>query len=211
HEGELWLATRDARSLPMWASLSPVVDAESKVRRYVLALTDLSEHKSQAARIERLAFYDSLTGLPNRALFFDRLKQALAAHERDGQGRTLMMIDLDRFKEVNDSLGHEAGDALLAQLAQRLESVLRHSETLARYGGDEFLVLVEGDASQCGAQVAERLLRVLREPIRAAGQELSVDASIGIAGCPQDGKALDELFKAADIAMYRAKQSGGGF
>ncbi|WP_395141293.1 EAL domain-containing protein [Schlegelella aquatica] len=211
HEGELWLATRDARSLPMWASLSPVVDAESKVRRYVLALTDLSEHKSQAARIERLAFYDSLTGLPNRALFFDRLKQALAAHERDGQGRTLMMIDLDRFKEVNDSLGHEAGDALLAQLAQRLESVLRHSETLARYGGDEFLVLVEGDASRCGAQVAERLLRVLREPIRVAGQELSVDASIGIAGCPQDGKALDELFKAADIAMYRAKQSGGGF
>lgn len=212
HEGELLLATRDARHLlPMWASLSPVVDADARVRRHVLALTDMSEHKAQAARIERLAFYDSLTGLPNRALFFDRLKQALAARQRDGQGLTLMMIDLDRFKEVNDSLGHEAGDALLAQLAQRLESVLRHSETLARYGGDEFLVLVEADASRCGAQVAERLLRVLREPILVAGQELSVDASIGIAGCPQDGTELDELFKAADIAMYRAKQAGGGF
>ncbi|MEO6172782.1 MAG: EAL domain-containing protein, partial [Arenimonas sp.] len=172
---------------------------------------DVSEQKIQAARIEQLAFYDSLTGLPNRALFLDRLEHTLLAAKRHGSHGAILFLDLDRFKEINDSAGHAVGDLALAEVSRRFQGAARKEETLARLGGDEFVLIAENADVEAAVLIATRLQRVLVEPLELLGHLYSVGASIGIAFYPADGDSSEDLIKRTDIAMYRAKASGGGY
>ncbi|MEW5903737.1 MAG: diguanylate cyclase [Pseudomonadota bacterium] len=170
---------------------------------------DITERKAAQARIEHMAMHDLLTGLPNRALLNDRLHQALIASQRDQSRGALMFIDLDRFKQVNDELGHDIGDQLLLQVATRMEACVRASDTVARIGGDEFIVLLRPMLDEADAlRVAEKLRESLHAPFHVAGRVLSVSGSIGVALYPTHGDDAVELSKKADIAMYRAKESG---
>ncbi len=166
------------------------------------------EHQAAEARIQRLAHFDALTGLPNRVLLDDRGRVALAAAQRHGRPLALMFLDLDHFKSVNDSLGHRVGDAVLVQLAARLQSAVRDEDTVCRLGGDEFVVLLPETDAAGAVRVAEKLLALTQHPILVEGHELTVTPSIGIALHPQDGADLDALSRAADAAMYRTKEDG---
>lgn len=195
-----------------WVEERATVEFDSKGRpvKAVGTAQDITEQKEAEARIEKLAFYDMLTGLPNRALFVDRLKHELAVAERRGQRLSLLFVDLDRFKEVNDTMGHYTGDRVLMETARRLRGAVRDEETLARISGDEFVVIV-ADSADASARVAERIGDALALPAKIDGQHVTLSASIGIAVFPEDGRTADDLLKHADIAMYRAKGSGGGY
>lgn len=177
----------------------------------VCSFRDISERMRQASRIEHLAYYDALTGLPNRTLFQEHLSRALAAAAGGARRLALVFLDLDRFKEINDSLGHAVGDQALVELARRLQAVTREGEMLARQGGDEFVLIVENAEQGTAELIAARMLNVLVEPIVVAENVMSVRGSIGIALYPDDGATPDELIRHTDIAMYRAKADGGGF
>jgi diguanylate cyclase (GGDEF)-like protein/PAS domain S-box-containing protein len=178
-------------------------------RHWQGVILDISERKRLEAQLARQAFLDRLTGLPNRALFMDRLEHALARSARRRGAVAVLYVDLDRFKSVNDSLGHDAGDALLLAAGQRLRGCLRPEDTAARIGGDEFTVLLESIARPADAiRVAERIGTALAEPFEASGHRIAVTASIGIALAGTSGEASAELLRAADIAMYRAKRTG---
>jgi diguanylate cyclase (GGDEF)-like protein/PAS domain S-box-containing protein len=174
-------------------------------------ITDITGRKALEARLEHQALHDSLTGLPNRRLFNDRLVHALARTRRGG-GVAVLFLDLDDFKVVNDSLGHEAGDLLLTVVAQRLGRCLRPEDTLARFGGDEFVVLLEevGDPSEA-VRVAQRITEELRRPFSLDGRELYASASVGISFGTARSKSPDALLRDADTAMYRAKEGGADF
>jgi len=182
---------------------------DGTVLRAIGTVQDITERKADAEQIEYLAFYDPLTGLANRALFTDRLKQELAAAERNHRQLALLYLDLDRFKEINDSLGHNAGDRVLVETARRLRTALRQEETLARLGGDEFVVIAS--YTQQGAdRIAERITAALNEPVQVDGSAFMLSASIGVAVYPDDGRTPEQLLQHADIAMYRAKAEGSG-
>ena len=185
-------------------------DGEGHPRKAVGTVQDITERKTAEARIEYLAFYDPLTGLPNRALFMDRLRHELAAAERHNQRLSLLFLDLDRFKDINDTLGHDAGDRVLVEVARRLQKALREDETLARLSGDEF-VIIAADSGEVATRIAERSARALTAPVVEGSQGFTVSASIGIAIFPEDGRTPEELLKHADIAMYRAKANGDGY
>jgi diguanylate cyclase (GGDEF)-like protein/PAS domain S-box-containing protein len=209
--GEVWGRKKSGEVYPLAMSVAAVGDASGQVSHYISILSDVSDQKIQAARIEQLAFYDSLTGLPNRALFLDRLEQTLNNCRRHGGHGAILFLDLDRFKEINDSLGHAVGDLALAEVARRFHGASRKEETLARLGGDEFVLIAEGADHQTAVRIASRLQRVLVEPLDLMGQPYSVGASIGIAFYPADGQTSEDLIKRTDIAMYQAKASGGGY
>lgn len=176
--------------------------------RFVVLSRDVTQNKLAEEKIRQMAHFDTLTGLPNRALLADRCSQALSAALRHGQHVALMFVDVDHFKNVNDSLGHRVGDELLSALAQRLTGSVREQDTVARLGGDEFvLVLPDTDASGA-AHVAEKIMRAAAEPLEIESRELIVTSSIGIAMYPQDGRDFDNLSRCADSAMYDAKQRG---
>ena len=184
--------------------------ANRRIRGVVLNARDITERVRLEEQLTRQAFYDGLTMLPNRALFRDRLQQALARSARSSGALAVLLVDLDGFKQVNDSLGHDAGDQLLETVAERFMEVSRPSDTLARLGGDEFALLLDGAHEMHAAGVARRLLDILTEPIWIAGRELVVSASVGIAlhaGGPGEG---EELLRHADVAMYAAKEAGRG-
>ena len=165
----------------------------------------------RAAQHEHQALHDVLTGLPNRALFRDRVDRALTSARREGGRPVVMLLDLDRFKEINDSLGHHHGDELLRQVGPRIAGVLRSSDTVARLGGDEFAVLLpNAPDAEAGAEVGEKILRALAEPFFVEGVELHVEASLGIAAYPEHGEAVDTLIQRADVAMYTAKGTRSG-
>ena len=173
-------------------------------------IQDVTDRKTAEMRIENLAFYDTLTGLPNRALFMDRLRHELAVAERRSQRLSLFFLDLDRFKEINDTMGHDAGDLVLSEVARRLKLALREDETLARLSGDEF-VIIAADSVQTAGHIADRIGRALSATFHISGQSFMLSASIGIAVFPEDGRSTEDLLKHADIAMYRAKGDGGGY
>lgn len=170
---------------------------------------DISERKTADEKIQRLAFYDALSGLPNRVLLNDRLKQSLSAAKRNHGRVALMFIDLDRFKSINDTLGHDVGDELLKQAAVRMSACVRESDTVARIGGDEFIVLLDMlDDESHALAVAEKIRAAMVLPFSAAGHQLHISSSIGVAIYPQHGRSGIELAKHADIAMYQAKEGG---
>ena len=173
------------------------------------AIFDITERKLLQEELSRQAFYDSLTGLANRALFDDRMQHALAHADRRGHRLAVLLLDLDGFKIINDSLGHQAGDQVLVMVAQRIEACCRLSDTVARLGGDEFAVLLEEDVDEAAAKgVAARLLEILREPFLVKGREMTVGGSIGIAMHEKSSASTEDLLRDADAAMYCAKSRG---
>lgn len=210
-QGELMLRCKDGSIVPVWLSVVPLHGPDGNIRHYLRTAVDLRETKAQAERIRQLAFFDPLTTLPNRALVTDRLRQALVSAERRKQALAVLFIDLNRFKEVNDTLGHDVGDAVLAAVAQRFAKAVRRDDSLGRLGGDEFIVIADGAGEPEAMLCAERLMEALAEPIVVQDQPFALGASIGIALYPNDGRQPEELMKHADIAMYRAKGAGGGF
>jgi len=212
--GEVWYPRATGEYFPAWQTISAVHDDAGESLRYIYIFNDISERKASEARIRRLAHYDVLTGLPNRALVTERLRDAVhRAVERRGAGHEAMLavlfVDLDHFKDVNDALGHPVGDQLLQRVAQRLGHALRAQDTLGRLGGDEFLVLLEGlSRPEDAAAVARKIRRALAEPQVVEGQEIFIGASIGIALFPTDGRTPETLIQNADTAMYQAKDRG---
>ncbi len=187
---------------------TPMLDAEGKVTHLLGITLDITERKVNEERIQYLANFDALTGLPNRVQLDDHLKYALSLAKRNNGQLALMFVDLDRFKDVNDTLGHSIGDAYLVEMASRLQQVLREEDTAARLGGDEFILMLPDSDTQGAAQVAQKVLDVVANPCRIEQYDLSMTASIGIAMFPDDGEDLETLSRSADTAMYRAKQEG---
>lgn len=200
----------------MWVSISgsPVFDAQGRFKGYRGIGSDITDRKLTEEKIERLAFYDVLTGLPNRRLLMDRLQHALATSGRDSSPGALLFIDLDNFKDLNDTQGHDMGDQLLKQVAVRLGECVREVDTVARLGGDEFVVMLEklsGDANEAAAQaesVGRKILTTLNQPYRMGGNEHHSTPSIGITLFHDHLLSIDELLKRADLAMYQAKAAG---
>jgi diguanylate cyclase (GGDEF)-like protein/PAS domain S-box-containing protein len=179
-----------------------VVDGHRSVIGLILDMTDYY-------RVSGLALYDSLTKLPNRALFQDRLEQVIALARRNQENFTVLFMDLDGFKEVNDTLGHAAGDQVLQETARRLAALFRDSDTVARFGGDEFAALLTSAGDHKGvARLANRVVKSLRTPIHAGEDAVAISASVGISVFPRDGEETEPLLKQADSAMYEAKKSG---
>ncbi len=208
-EGEV-LVSRDGTVAPVEVSEAPF-EIDDETSGYVLVLTDASERRDREGVMLRLAYRDRLTGLPNRASLSDRMTLELAHSRRSGLPLACLFLDLDGLKNVNDSFGHAAGDALLVGFAERLRSVLREGDTVARLGGDEFTVLLPNleEASSAGI-VAEKILISLEHPILFEGTSLNASLSIGIALFPSDGERGEDLLLHADEAMYQAKENGGG-
>jgi len=197
----------------IWQSVSgvPRLDAAGALIGYRGTAADVTARKQAEARIEYLATRDALTGLPNRALLTDRAGQAILTAARSRSQLAVLCVDLDRFKLVNDSLGHQAGDALLRAVADRLQNTLGREDTLARLGGDDFVLLWNGlKSAEDAAVLAQRILSVLARPFTVEGNALNVGASIGISIYPNDGRDFAELLKNADAALYDAKENGGG-
>lgn len=197
--------------LEIWTSFQLVrqSDDSGDASYYILQITDITESKRNHARMEQMAFYDMLTNLANRRLFNDRLQHAIARTQRSKRSAALLYLDLDQFKRVNDTLGHEAGDELLRQVAARLKECVRKEDTVARPGGDEFTILLYDIHSSADAgNVAEKILAKLRQPIAVRGHQLVVTTSIGITILPDDARDANTLTRNADLAMYNAKERG---
>jgi diguanylate cyclase (GGDEF)-like protein/PAS domain S-box-containing protein len=208
-QGEIWNRRKDGGIFPEWLSISAVRDEQGAVTHYIGIFNDISERKQSEARIHHMAHHDVLTGLPNRLLLEDRVGQAMLKSKRSSRPMALIFIDLDRFKNINDTLGHDVGDQLLVQAAQRGLSVLRDTDTLSRQGGDEFVVVLpELEHRQDAMHVTRKMLAALCQPYLLAGHELTVSGSAGIALYPDDGQTVSELLRKADAAMYRAKEEG---
>jgi two-component system CheB/CheR fusion protein len=207
-QGEIWNRRKDGDIYPEWLTINAVHDAEGKVINYIGIFTDVTLIKDSQRRIEFLATHDELTGLPNRTLFLDRIQQTIARAQRQGQCFAVLFVDLDNFKVVNDSLGHAAGDLMLREVATRLQECVRMADTVARFGGDEFAILVELTAVEESEVAARRIIESLARPMQLAGSELTASASIGISLFPEDGTDAETLLRNADSAMYQAKENG---
>ena len=208
-QGEL--AARRSRGdvFPLWMTLDAAHMQSNTITHYVALLTDISEIKQSRQELEHTATHDSLTGLPNRILFADRLEQAVSRTLRTGKPGAVMFLDLDRFKVINDSLGHQIGDQLLKSVADRLSTLLRKEDTLARLGGDEFTLIVEQlEGEEQARLVADKIQNAFKEPFQSGEYKLEVTTSTGISVFPRDGTDVDNLTKQADIAMYSAKEAG---
>jgi len=190
---------------------TPVVhrDANGTVVSYDGIINDITERKRAEELVTRLSMHDGLTGLPNRLLYMDRLRQTIALAERTGDRAAVYFIDLDKFKQVNDEYGHEAGDVVLAAVAKRLLACVRRSDTVARLGGDEFVALTPGiGAAENAAAIAEKMVVAMRAPFSALGRICRLGASVGVALFPDDALRGGELLRLADAAMYAAKKAG---
>ena len=200
---------RSGEEFPVLLTSIPVRDREQRYLGVVTTCEDISEQKEAELKINRLAYFDNLTGLPNRGMFLERLHQSLALAARDGEMVSLVFLDLDNFKDVNDTLGHSAGDKLLCDVAQRLAGCIRESDILARLGGDEFVVLLTSVTCQERVSAAvQRMLDIFVTPFQIDGRTVYSSASIGIALYPDDSRDASSLFRSADTAMYHAKNEG---
>jgi len=213
-QGEIWDRRKNGEIYPKWLTITAVKDNDGVVTHYVGIHVDITERKAAENEIQLLAYYDLLTRLPNRRLLMDRLQQAIASGARTGRKGALLLIDLDNFKTLNDTLGHQVGDQLLQQIAQRLEACVRDGDTVARLGGDEFVVILENlsehalDAASQIETVGEKILTSLRQPYQFATHKYESTASIGATLFNDKPQATNELLKQADIAMYQAKKAG---
>lgn len=208
--GEIWNQRKDGSLYLEWLDLRAMVDGVGNVVNYLGTFTVIEQQHQQQERLRFLALHDPLTGLANRILLADRGKQAIRRADRSERALAVMFIDLDRFKSINDSLGHDIGDEVLVSVTQRLSAALRDDDTLSRFGGDEFVCLLPDIADRHdAAMVANKLLAALDKPINVAGHHFKVGASIGISAYPSDGHSFDDLVVQADRAMLRAKQAGG--
>ncbi|KAB2928470.1 MAG: EAL domain-containing protein [Dechloromonas sp.] len=197
---------KDGSVFPVSMGMAPASPGGCEL--IVGTVLDLGAQKAAEARIRELADFDALTGLPNRRLLHDRVRQLLAGAERDNSSFALLFFDLDHFKRINDSLGHSVGDELLCAVAHRLAGSVRRIDTLARLGGDEFVLAMPGIPAAAAIDVARRLLEECNTPFTVAGHDLTVTPSIGVAICPQDGRDIETLLRNADAAMYKAKELG---
>ncbi len=207
--GEIWNLRKSGELYLEWLTVSAVRDNHGVTTHYVGVFSDITKVKESQEKLDHMAHHDPLTTLPNRLLFHDRLHHGLQRAARDAEQLAIMFIDLDRFKNVNDTLGHHVGDELLKQVANALLQRLREGDTLARLGGDEFIVLLENIDGQYGAsQVAEKLMSMFEQPFLVSDYELFVTASVGISLYPNDASDLNMLIRNADVAMYQAKAKG---
>ncbi len=209
--GEAIQRRKDGSTFIVESQRTLVLDVNNQPQSVLIINTDITQRKATDEKIRNLALYDTMTGLPNRTLFMDRLKQALSNAERNNAGLAILFIDLNRFKEINDTQGHGVGDQVLIEVARCFQATLRKEETLARLGGDEFVVITQTSDQVAVALIAERLQQALTEPITIKGHTFSVGASIGVAFYPMDGDTIEDLLKRADIAMYRAKALGSSY
>jgi diguanylate cyclase (GGDEF)-like protein/PAS domain S-box-containing protein len=210
-QGELWSLRQDGVYQALWSSVATVSNEQGLPTHLVTVFTDITDQKQAEARLQQLAHVDSLTGLPNRLMVLSRMEQALAAARRQQHKMAVLYIDLDNFKNINDSLGHNAGDQLLLGVAQRLAQRTRREDTLGRLGGDEFILLLETlRDSEDAAAVAQELLHLLASPFDVGPSEVYVQASIGISLYPDDSAEVEDLLRDADTAMYQAKRAGRG-
>jgi len=208
-QGELWDRHKDGDSYPKWAAISIIRDGRGEVSHYIASFTDISERKAAEERIAHLAHHDTLTGLFNRYNLEGRLGQALLSARRDGEQVAVLFIDMDRFKVINDTLGHHVGDLLLVEVAQRLLTCVRESDIVARLGGDEFVVVLTGLVAATDAtSVAGKILQALGQPYAIETHTLHSSPSVGISLFPDDGEDAETLMKNADTAMYHAKAEG---
>ncbi|WP_188260922.1 bifunctional diguanylate cyclase/phosphodiesterase [Azospirillum tabaci] len=207
--GEIWNKRKSGEVYPEWLSIQMVRNEAGEAVNYIAAFSDITEKRAQEERIRHLAQYDFLTDLPNRFLLRDRLERAMLAADRHGTKVGLLFVDLDRFKTINDSLGHGVGDRLLRAVGARLLETVRASDTVSRQGGDEFVILLNDlDGPDAACSVARKVLRVMTESFPVDGHELQISPSIGIALYPDDAPSIDALLKCADMAMYAAKEAG---
>ncbi|WP_125931854.1 EAL domain-containing protein [Thiosocius teredinicola] len=208
-EGEIWNRRKNGELFPTWQTIVAIKDSRNKVKQFVAVTRDITEQRRSEQRIHRLAYFDNLTGLPNRELFFDRFTHAIQRASRQGGGISLLFLDLDRFKNVNDGLGHPVGDRLLKAVATRLQGLVRSEDTIARLGGDEFTVLLESISEREAVErVAVKLIGALSQPFDIDGHRLHIGTSVGISQFPNDGEDAATLVKNADAAMYQAKAAG---
>jgi two-component system, chemotaxis family, CheB/CheR fusion protein len=207
-QGEIWNHRKDGQLIPEWLTISAVRDDQGKVCNYVGIFSDISAIKASHERIEHLATHDELTGLPNRNLFNDRVKHAIARAAHRGEQLHVVFVDLDNFKVINDNLGHAAGDELLREAAQRIGSCVRDEDTVARLGGDEFILMLEDADTDLVAAMGKRILDFLSASYRVQGRDVFVTASLGVSSFPDDAQDSETLLKNADTAMYKAKERG---
>ena len=207
-QGEIWNRRKDGTEYPGWLTISVVRDTRGTVCNYIGTFSDISEQAAARARIDWLSHFDVLTGLPNQALLADRCARNISAAHRDGKPMAMMVLGIDQFRLVNDACGHAVGDQLLIQFAQRVTDNLRAPDTVARVGGDEFVLILPGDTAQGAGLLALRLVHVLQQPYSVDGVAVDITASIGIAVYPNDGLDFDALFKSAGVALHQAKELG---
>ena len=208
-EGEIWNRRKDGELFPTWQTIIAIRNGGQLPEQFVSVTRDITEQRRSEQRIHRLAYFDNLTGLPNRELFFDRFSHAIERAKRQNNGIALLFLDLDRFKNVNDSLGHPVGDALLAAVAERLRKLVRGEDTIARLGGDEFTLLLESTSEDAQiANVAQKVIDAICSPFEVGKHTLHIGTSVGISVFPRDGEDATTLVKHADAAMYQAKSAG---
>ena len=209
-EGNLWLTQAQDKRCAVWLSWVALRDGYGNVVQSIGFMRDMTQQRFAQQRIEQLAYTDALTGLPNRMSLIERVDAAIATAHVHNDMFSILFVDLDRFKIINDSLGHHFGDRVLKLVAERLNSLLRPADILCRHGGDEFVLYLHACNAEGAASVAERILTEMRRPFLLDGLGFSVQCSIGVAQFPRDGLTLSELIRQADIAMYRVKERGRG-
>lgn len=210
-EGEIWDKRKNGEVYPKWMSITTMLDEQGNLKNYIAISSDLSKMKKAEKDIQLLAYYDSLTGIPNRTLFHDRLQTALVRAKRSDHGVALLTIDIDGFKMINDNFGHGIGDGLLIAFVQRTKQYIRESDTLSRVGGDEFTLILENvDKPYHVKKITENLLAKLHEPYYISGHEINITVSIGIAQAPYEDMTTEGMIRKSDTAMYYIKKTGGG-
>lgn len=208
-QGEVWNRRKNGEIFPEWLSITAIRDDAGKIKQFAAIFSDITHRKRREERIHTLAYFDELTGLANRRLFLDRLQLAMANAHRHNHRLAVLFLDLDLFKRINDTLGHQAGDQVLREMAARLQETVREGDSVARFGGDEFTVLVsEVSATGNVELLASRLIESIVRPVSLLGNEITISASIGVSIYPDNGDTSEVLLQHADTAMYRAKENG---
>lgn len=208
-QGEVWSRRKNGEIYPLQMTTTSLCDENNHIHRVISVFHDMTEIKTQEKEIQFQTYHDALTSLPNRILLLDRLKVALRHARQQNKKVAVIMVDLDDFKQINDSLGHTVGDLLLQQAAKRIKKCVRENDTVARQGSDDFIVLLENlTDTRTAVNTAERIVENFRVPFVIDGQQFFITISAGIAIAPEDGDDEDTLISNADLAMYRAKEEG---